>query len=313
MDPRNLLIFSGISSTKLAEKMAGVLHLPVGKTELVQFANTEYRLRILSKVKNKNCLVVQSTGRPANDNLMELFLLVDTLKRSGAKKITVLIPYFGYSRQHKNFRNGESVTAKMILDILASLGAGKIVTFDLHSLELAKNSKLPIQNISLLPLFSEIIARKINPCNAVVISPDEGGFERAKIFADNFFNKSQGTVVVIKKRRDLHILHKVIHEAPSENKIKGKDVIIVDDICTTGKTLLSAVNICLSQGAKLVYAVIVHADMDKATVARIIKSSMAKFFTTTTLENFQAHKLPPAKFEVIDTSKIFQQLKAVVT
>ncbi len=305
MNKKPYIIFFGSASTKLAKKLAVILKLPTGKKEIVRFANSEYRLRILTKVKDKNCIIVQSTCNPVNDNLMELFLLIDTLKRSDARGIIAVIPYFGYSRQHKNFRQGECVSAEMILKILVSLGANKIITLDFHNLKNTQNFPNHFKNVSALPLMARVVAKKVDISNSVVVSPDVGGYHRAQIFANHLFNKRGVPVLVIKKQRDLNQIHKIKHGKLINNvKILGKTVIIIDDICTTGKTLLSAVNICVQQGAKQIYAVVTHPDMDSSVVDMIDKSQIVRFYTTNSIEYFNAVARNSKKIRSVDISKI---------
>lgn len=304
--PKNgYIIFPGSSSTQLAKKLSRSLNWTLGKTEIARFTNSELRLRVSTKVKNKNCLVVQSTSTPVNDNLFYLFLQVETLKRSGAKQIVAVIPYFGYSRQHKTFRPGECASTDMILKILAVLGVSEVITIDFHNLDALGSTPIPVKSISALPILAETVARQIDISKAVMVSPDEGGIRRAQNFANCLFDQKNKQIIFIKKQRDYDKIHKINHqELIGRLKIAGKTVIIVDDICTTGKTLLSAVKFCMWQGAEKIYAVITHPDMDEITLGMIEKSQIVKLFTTNTIEYFKTYVTSSKKVEIVDIANV---------
>lgn len=310
MYKKSRLIFSGSASEKLTEKMSAVLQVPLGAVEKRAFANSEFRLRVVGAVRHKACTVVQTTSRPVGDNLLELFFLVDTLNRSGAKRVVAVIPYFGYSRQHTAFRSGECVSADSVLKMLRAVGAAKVVTFDFHSVESITSSPLPVIHVSTLPFLAHSTAKQISVSNAVVVSPDEGGAARAKLFSDCLFGEKGRTVVVIKKRRAYAEPHQVRHERDVVNDatLSGKTVILVDDICTTGQTLLSAVALCAKRKARKIYAVVVHADMDEAVLAAIQDSPLATLFTTNTIEKVEKMARPFSKVKVIDIGEVAKLL-----
>lgn len=305
MNKKDYLIFPGSASKKLAKKMSGFLGSPLGNTEVSKFNNSEFKVRILSSVKNKNCIIVQTTSNPASDNLLELFFMIDTIKKAGAKKIIVVIPYFSYSRQHVDFRLGECISTDIIFKIISTLGAGRIITLDFHNLESLESAPLPVINISALPFIAKEMEEKIGISNVVIVSPDEGGECRAQVFSDSFLSGEGRKVIVMKKKRDYNKIHMIKREKNFADKrnIKGKIAIIVDDICTTGKTLLSAVETCAKSGAKKIYAVIVHADMDESIVSLINKSPLEKLFITNSIEKAGNITKCSPKIEIIDISK----------
>lgn len=294
-------IFAGTASTALARSLAKKLAIPLGNIERASFVNSEFRLRILERVNGKDCIVVQSTGNPTHDNLFELFLLVDALTRGGAKKVTMVTPYFGYSRQHRHFRSGEAVSSEVILRTLKMLGADKVITCDFHNLESIETSPLPITNVSALPLLARIARKRIDPKKAVVVSPDTGGIERAKLFAKTFFDGESERFTFAEKERSLHKTHhikRITLDAPK--LIAGNVAVIVDDICTSGKTLLSAAKLCVKHGATAVYAVVTHPDMDEQALAAIIASPLKAFFTT----NSMGEKTFRKKITVDDVAEV---------
>jgi len=294
-------VFAGTASTALARSLAKKLAVPLGKAERASFVNSEFRLRIVERVKGKNCIVVQSTGNPVHDTLFELFLLVDALKRGGAKRITVVTPYFGYSRQHRHFRAGEAVSSEVILRTLTMLGADKVITCDFHNLESIENSPIPVENISALPFLAGIARKQIDPRKAVVISPDTGGIARATLFAGVFFAGHTERFTFAKKERNLHKTHHITRISLDNPKlIAGYNAIIVDDICTSGKTLLSAAKLCVEQGATEIYAVVTHPDMNEDALAAIIASPLKTFLTT----NSMGEKTFPKKITVEDVASV---------
>ncbi len=193
------LLYIGSASAELGATIAATLQLPIEKIEHTRFRNTEMRLRVQSEVAGRSCIVVQSTGQPVHDNLFELFLLVDTLKQSGAAHITAVVPYLGYARQHKRFRAGECVTSVMILRMLKHLGADRVVTVNAHHPESFADAPLPVTNISVLSAFADVCRSDAPPTTTVVVSPDEGGRGRAMEFARHLFQKNDIEIAWIKK------------------------------------------------------------------------------------------------------------------
>lgn len=282
--PTYNFVFAGTASPDIAKRLAGKLRLPLGKTELTRFVNSEFRLRIRENVAGKNCIIVASTGAPVHENIMELFLLVDTLRKGGAKEILAVIPYFGYSRQHARFRDGESVSSDVILRTLRLLGAKTVITCDFHNAKHLETAPLHVRNISALPFLANEFRRIVKADGAVVVSPDEGGITRGKLFASHFFGKKKTQFTFFRKKRDLHRAHRITHTTcENEKLLKGQSVIVVDDICTSGNTLLSAVTLCLKKGAKDVYAAITHPDMDKAVIRRVMRSPIKRIVTTNSI------------------------------
>jgi ribose-phosphate pyrophosphokinase len=271
-------------STRTAIKLAGNLskrlHIPLLPVERTEFVNCEVRLRLAAPVRGKHCLLVANMGAPVHDNLFELLFLADLLNTSGAKDITALIPYFAYSRQHRRFRSGESESFQTIVKALTSVGVRKVVTVDFHNEQALSETKLPFEELSAISSLAEHIKKHVPSQEIVAVSPDEGGITRAKRFAavgDFPFT------YIYKKRRleKAHHIARVYIDDPSA--VKDKTVVLVDDISTSGKTLLLGANECLKHGAKEIYAVVVHADMNSLAVKKLAHSKIKKVFTTDTL------------------------------
>lgn len=283
-----LKLFSGTGNPKLSQKVADILKLKLSSAEVVHFKNSEVRVRIEESVKNDVCVVLQPTSNPTNDRLMELFFFCDALRRQEARKVIGFIPYFGYARQDIQHRTGECVSANVVIRFLESIGFNKIYTIDLHDEATQGVFSIPYRDVSALPLLAMKVRKylkneKPKTEEVTVVSPDQGGIERARKFGIHFYGHEFFSIDVIEKKRD----QDHIHQTTALNlfgDVKGKTVILVDDIVTSGKTLINAAELCLKHGAKQVLAAIVHHEFSKETVDKIMTSAIEKFFTTDTIE-----------------------------
>lgn len=286
-------VFSGSSNYPLTEKVAKNLNLPLSKLEIHVFPDGEKRIRVIDRVVEEDCVVIQSTSTPANENYMELFFIIDSLKRSGAGKITAVIPYLGYQRQDHIFRDGEAVSLEVVIETLQSVGVSKIVTFDLHSIKIPELFKIPVLHISALPLF----AKKIQKNNSILVSPDMGGIRRVKEISEILAGMPYA---VIDKNRNL-TTGKV--EAVSlEGNVKGKNVVIVDDMISSGKTIVEASKLLLKRGAKKILVFATHAVFSKNSGEILENSPVEKVFVTDTIDVPQNKRFP--KLEIISVAEM---------
>jgi len=247
-------IFSGSSNRPLAEKIAEKLNLKVSELEIHVFADGEKRVRVIDRVVDEQCIVVQPTSPPADSNYMELFFIIDALKRSGAKKITAVIPYLGYQRQDHIFRDGEAVSLEVVVETLQSTGVSKIITFDLHSIKIPELFKVQLTHLSALPLFAERIKSfGFRDSDFVLVSPDMGGIRRIKEVSKL---KGGMTFAVVNKDRDLATGE--VEAVDLEGNVKGKTAIIIDDMISTGKTIAEASKLLIERGAKKVLVFATH-------------------------------------------------------
>ncbi len=286
-------LFSGTANSQLSSKVAKILKLPISKSEIVRFGSSEVRVRIEENVRNKTCFIIQSTSNPTDNNLIELFLFCDALRRQEAAKVIGIIPYFGYARQDIQHRTGECVSANVVIRFLESIGFYKIYTVDIHDEATEGVFSIPFKNLTALTSLSEKINKylkknypKLNP---VIVSPDQGGIERARKFGINLLGHENFSITVIEKKRNLS----------KTNQSKALDIygnvnhsvaILVDDIATSGSTLVNAAQLCLEKGAKAVLAAIVHHDFLETTPKKINQSLIEKFFTTDTIFLEKKHK-----------------------
>jgi ribose-phosphate pyrophosphokinase len=303
------MVFSGRSCPKLAQAVIKHNRLRPGELESLTFANSEIKVRLLSKVKGNEVIIVQSITNPANDNLIELLFILDALVRENAKSVTLLIPYFGYSRQNLQHLPGECVSLNVVVRILEALGAGKIITVDIHDEASSGIFNIPFTNLSALPILAKQIRAdlKINKDNEskfIIASPDQGGVERARTFAEHFYSRRDyPEIAVVEKKRDLTKIHQSKAVAIF-GEVKKKQVILVDDVATSGRTIINAANLCLQAGAISVRAAVVHPDFGKGVPQKIQDSSFKSFYITNTIEAIQPNlKLFP-KIKAVDIAKL---------
>lgn len=284
-------IFSGSSNRPLAEKVAKKLNLELSPLEIHIFPDGEKRVRVEDKVLDEECVVIQSAGTPADSNYMELLFIVDALKRSGAKSITAVIPYLGYQRQDHIFRDGEAVSLRVVIEAMERIGASKIITFDLHSIKIPEFFKIPIIHLSALPLFAEEI-KKLG--DGVLVTPDMGGIRRIKILSEEL----KMPFATIVKDRDLTTGK--IQSQGFEGEIRDT-AFIVDDMISTGETLVKAAELLLAKGAKRVFAFATHPVFSMENSQNLYNSPIEKIYTTDSIEIPQEKK--GEKLEILSLSE----------
>jgi len=268
-------VFSGNSNPALSQKISEYLARPLGKIKLNRFSDGEIQVEIQENVRKQEVFIVQSTCAPVNDNLMELLLMVDALKRSSASPITAVIPYFGYSRQDKKVAPRVPISAKLIADLITNSGVHRVITLDLHAGQIQGFFNIPVDNLYAAPVILEHIRNNFNG-DLVIVSPDAGGVERARAFA----KRLHAGLAIVDKRRS----------APNQAKamaiigdVEGKTAIILDDMVDTAGTLTEAAGVIKDSGAKDVYACCTHPVLSGPAVERIAKSSLKSLLVTDTI------------------------------
>jgi ribose-phosphate pyrophosphokinase len=246
-------IFSGNSNKKLALKIAKILNLELSPVEIFLFPDGEKRIRIQEKVLGQECVIVQSASIPPDENYMELFIMIDALKRSGAKSIKTLIPYLGYQRQDHIFRDGEAVSLEVIAEILITVGMTELFSFDLHSPKIPEIFSVPVHHLSALPIFAEKIKKDFSLGEIVLVSPDMGGIRRIKEVSELLGNIPYATIT---KNRDLSSGE--ITNSGLDGDVRRKIAVIVDDMISTGNTMVEAANLLMENGALKVYVFATH-------------------------------------------------------
>ncbi|HUQ85255.1 MAG TPA: ribose-phosphate pyrophosphokinase [Candidatus Limnocylindrales bacterium] len=302
-------IFSGSSNKPLSEKTAKILGLNVSPIELFIFPDGERRIKLNDNVVDDDTVVIQSTATPVDQNYTELFFIIDALKRSGAKSVTTVIPYLGYQRQDHVFRDGESVSLQVMVKLLESLNVDKVIMLDLHSIKIPEFFHVPIIHLSALPLFAEEI-RKIQgeDKNSILISPDMGGLRRIQKMSDLLDNMPWVATV---KDRDLDTgnidISKIdLFESGLTHKdLKGKKAFIVDDMTSSGKTLVKSSQLLNQYGVEEIYAFITHPIFSADAPHILQKSTITKVFTTDSVFIPEEKHFP--KLEVLSISKMISE------
>lgn len=290
-------IFSGTSNKPLAEKIAKKLGIDLSAIEIHIFPDGEKRIRLLDKVVGESCVVVQPTSPNPDGNYMELFFIVDALKRSGASSVTVVIPYLGYQRQDHVFRDGEAVSLEVIATLLKWGGVDEIIAFDLHSIKIPEIFKIKLNHLSALPLFAQEIKKIGN--NTVLISPDMGGVRRIKILSKMLSNMPYA---VIEKNRDLATGEVTMSGVTGNIK---ENAIIVDDMISTGNTIIKAANLLGNRGAKNIYVFATHAVFSEKAPGILQESGIKKVYVTDTIFVPESKRFP--KLEILSVSKLIAE------
>lgn len=272
-----MMIFTGNSNPELALKISSHLQLPIGQANVGTFSDGETMIEILENVRGRDVFIIQSTCAPANDNLMELIIMADALRRSSAGRITAVIPYFGYARQDKRVRSARvPIAAKVIADMMASVGICRVLTVDLHADQIQGFFYMPVDNVYSTPILLEDIKQK-NLSNLMVISPDVGGVVRARAMA-KLLNDAE--LSIIDKRRSGPNKSEVMHII---GEPKGRHCVIIDDIVDTAGTMCSAAHELKKNGASSVRAYITHPVLSGPAIDNIINSSLDEVVVTDTI------------------------------
>lgn len=290
-------IFSGSSNKPLAEKIAQALHIKVSSLEIHVFPDGEKRVRVLTDVVDDDSIIVQPTNPPADQNYMELFFIVDAIKRSGAKSATIVIPYVGYQRQDHVFRTGEAVSLEVVLKTLAAAGASDMIVFDLHSIRIEQAATIPLIHLSALPLFAAEIKKRGLEKDAMLISPDMGGTRRIRVLSKLLGDMTFGA---IEKNRDLATGNV---SATALKELTGpiaKRAIIVDDMISSGKTIVTATNLLRDKGVEEVYVFATHPVFSNGAAKVLQEALVEKVFVTDTILVPKEKRFP--KLEILSVA-----------
>lgn len=278
----DLTVFSGTANRALAEEVASYLNVQLGDAEVVQFANTNTFVRLRQSVRGKDVFLIQPTSAPTNDNLMELLIFIDALRRDSAGRITAVIPYYGYGRTDKKDQPRVPITARLVADLISVAGADRFLTFDLHAGQIQGFFTIPTDELTALHLLACHFVDKGIP-NVVVVSPDVGATRRARDFA----NRLDATLAVIEKRRTFDGMRTEVLNLIGE--VKGRNVIIVDDEADTAGTLVRGAQFLSEKGAADIYACVTHALLSDPAVERLVSSPLKELVVTNTVA-IPAHK-----------------------
>lgn len=273
-----ILVLSGTANPKLAEDVVKNMNLKLGDMEIRRFADGEVFVQIGESVRNKDVYVIQPTGRPSsNENWMELYCIIDALKRASAKRITAVIPYYGYSRQDRKNEPRVPITAKLVANLLTESGVGRVLSLDLHAAQIQGFFDIPVDHMQSKNIFLEKIRKDLDISNSIIVSPDIGGIGRARLIAKAL----KLDIAIIDKRRDRANECEVMNII---GDVKGKDAIIIDDIIDTGGTLIKSINALKQSGMIKIFVFITHAVCSGDVYERINASEIEKLYITDSLK-----------------------------
>lgn len=291
---RDLKVFTCNANRPLAEKIAQHLKIKLGDIKVEHFADGEVNVQILESVRGADCYIIQPTCTPVNENLMELLIAIDAMRRASAGRITAVVPYYGYARADRKSNPRVPITAKLVSNLITEAGADRVMAMDLHAGQIQGFFDIPVDHLRARSVFLEYFLKN-KPKDLVIVSPDVGGVERARKFAARM---DAGLVIIDKRRPKANeaIVYNVIGD------VKGKSVIIVDDIVDTAGTLTVVASKIKEAGAKKIYAVCTHGVLSRDGVDKVDNSPIEKLFITDTLptENRKASD----KIQVLTISHI---------
>ena len=292
-------ILTGNSNKLLSGKISKYLKNKLVNSSIKKFSDGEIYIEINENIRGNSIFIIQGISSPANDNLMELLLCIDALKRSSAKNITAVIPYFGYARQDRKVVPRTSISAKLVSNLITKAGADRIVTVDLHAGQIQGFFDIPVDNLFATPIFSRHIKRKIKSKNLICVAPDVGGVERARALG----RKLDIGLAIIDKRRPAPGKSQVMNVI---GNVKGKTCIIVDDIIDSGGTIINAAEALIKRGAKEVHVYITHGVLSGESVEKIRKSKIKNLVVTDTIDNSDKVK-KSRNIEVLSISNLLAE------
>tara|TARA_Y100000748_G_scaffold66053_1_gene53529 strand:+ start:450 stop:1382 length:933 start_codon:yes stop_codon:yes gene_type:complete len=292
-------ILSGTSNNKLSKDISKKLKSKLVNTNIKRFADGEIYIEINENIRGNSVFVIQSTSTPANDNLMELLLCLDALKRSSAKSITAVIPYFGYARQDRKVAPRTSISAKVVSNLISMAGANRVVTVDLHAGQIQGFFDIPVDNLFTTPLFARFIKKSFKNKKLICVSPDVGGVQRTRGLA----TKLKTDLAIIDKRRPKPGKSQVMNLI---GDVRGKTCLIVDDIIDSGGTIVNAAEVLKRKGATEIYVFITHGVLSGDASRKIKDSKIKKLFITDTIDNSKKIK-NNNKIEVLSISSLMAE------
>lgn len=298
---KDIKIFALNSNKEVAQGIAGCLGLPLGKSDCSTFSDGEIAVSLHESVRGSDCFIIQSTCSPVNDNLMELLIMIDAMKRSSAASVTAVMPYFGYARQDRKAKARDPISAKLCADIIESAGADRLLTMDLHAPQIQGFFRIPVDHLIGAPTLANYMKKKIDGAidEYVVVSPDLGSVTRAR----NFAAKIGCPIAIIDKRRQRANVSEVMNII---GEVKGKKVILVDDMIDTAGTLCNAANAIVEKGgATEVYACASHGVLSGPAIQRINDSAIKELTILNTIPIPEEKMID--KFTILDVAPIFAE------
>ena len=273
---KKVKLFTLSSNVPLAEKIAESAQIPLSKAEVFKFADGEITVNIDESVRGHDVFIVQSTSAPANEHIMELLIMADAIKRASAKSLTVIMPYYGYSRQDRKSKSRQPITAKLIADLIEVSGIDRVISIDLHAAQIQGFFNIPIDNFPASSLLAETFINNYDTTNVVVVSPDHGGVTRARMVA----NVLGAPLAIIDKRRPKPNVAEIQHII---GDVKGMKAIMIDDMIDTARTLCAGAQALKDAGATEVYALATHPVLSGNAIDIIEESALKEVLVTDTI------------------------------
>ena len=292
-----LRIFTGNSNIDLVEKISEKLNIPIGKSEVKNFSDGEINVEIDESVRGMDVFVIQSICAPVNNNLMELLILIDALKRASARRITAVLPYYGYARQDRKVSPRAPISAKLVADLITTAGASRILTVDLHAGQIQGFFNIPVDHLFAAPVLLDYLKQLKN--DIVIVSPDAGGVERARAYA----KRLNSSLAIIDKRREGPNVSQVMNII---GDVSGMVAVLVDDMVDTGGTLVRGAYALMEKGAKTVYACCTHPVLSGQAVKLLMESPIEEMIITDTIPLNEKAKACP-KIRVFSISSLLAE------
>ncbi len=271
-----LKVFSGNANREFAKLVCSYLNMDLGEALVSRFSDGEVNVQILENVRGDDVFVIQPTCPPVNEHLMELLIMIDALKRASAGRITAVIPYYGYARQDRKVMPRVPISARLVADLITAAGANRVLTVDLHAGQIQGFFNIPVDNLTAVPIFIDYISKRLEGVDFVVVSPDAGGVERARLFA----KKMHVPLAIIDKRRVEANVAEVMHVI---GDVKSKVALILDDMIDTAGTLVKSAEALLENGAVEVFAAATHPVFSGPAYDRIESSNIKEVVVTNTI------------------------------
>lgn len=291
----NCLLFSGSSNLKLASRIAECLGKKLGNMDIYRFKDGEVGIKIEENVRGKDVFIIQSTCPPVNENIMELLISLDAIRRASPRRLTAVLPYYGYARQDRKDRPRVPITAKLVANLLVSAGVDRVLTMDLHAPQIQGFFDIPVDHLFAAPVIVKYLQeKKMN--KTVVVSPDMGGVKTARAFA----KRLNGTLAIVDKRRLSPDQIETVHLI---GDVKGRDAVIVDDLISTGSTMIEAAQILLEHKVSSVYATCTHPVLSAEAVTKLDQSPIKEIVITDTIPTVNL----PARFTTLTVSELLAE------
>ncbi len=274
--PDGIRLITGNANPELAKKVSDYLKIPLTETTVTTFSDGEIMVQIKENIRGSDSFVIQSICTPVNQNLMELLLIIDALKRASARRITAVIPYYGYARQDRKVQPRVPISAKLVANLITVAGANRVLTIDLHAGQIQGFFDIPVDHLLAIPVILDYLRRNKLLENIIVVSPDAGGTERARVFA----KKIDAPLAIVDKRRDAPNVSKVMHVI---GDVKDKDALLIDDMIDTAGTITQAAWALKEKGANRVFAAATHGVLSGPAIDRLNASVLEKVIITDTI------------------------------